>query len=221
MSMGVGELSILLCLCVVPVLVLGAVGIFFMMRKKNAPAASASRGDVAAPPPEPATARDVTFLLRFGPDHARMIESLVSQLAGRLSGPSAVRDAAMELNRALPDATHGWAGPGAPHTHARVDEHGGLLVGFRVQTRQPIDTVRDDSHAGALGAALRAVTGLPDHAIVGAQLAIAQPTDDPSAPMLARMQEASAQGMVACQFCGKQMAVYDTICPTCGGRAAR
>jgi hypothetical protein len=112
-------------------------------------------------------ATDVAFFFRFEQQDATDAKALVERFHVQLS-PSETRDAALELTRLVPSATHAYLGPCAwPPVKAYSPVTLGVIVGFRARTRASLDTVQDDRQLTALAATLRQVSALPGRSAAG------------------------------------------------------
>jgi len=225
MGIGVGEI---LCLLVVAVVLLaGIVGfVLLMSRKQGGPSSGPRLGSDGVPAPHAfaPVSTDTLFFLRFGPDHEAMIHSQVQSLApgGRLAQAADIRDAAMDLGRSVPDATHAWVGPAPGPTvdRPRSPERGGAIVALRAHTRTPLDTVADDADATAVAASLRTLMSLSDGDVRGGTLTVVSEGSDPDFPMMVPLRAATLPGQTLCTHCRRPYPQYETRCPHCGAGAA-
>ncbi|MCS6797630.1 MAG: hypothetical protein NZ898_03710 [Myxococcota bacterium] len=218
-----GSAVVLACACVALVLVLlGAFAVLGLLRRgRERRAENATDGERPVGAITPASSTTVTVVLAFGPDHAPGVRASVQALAGRMGHRGSARDAALELLRALPEATHGWIGTEPEPLVAPVDDPRALLVGFAVRARRALFATAAASVADAIAVALRTIGSARDDDLHDARVWILAPSSDRSARTLTPLRAGSAPGTVACRFCGKSMAIYDTTCPSCGAPAPR
>ncbi|MBK6576119.1 MAG: hypothetical protein IPG17_07965 [Sandaracinaceae bacterium] len=164
-------------------------------------------------------ATDVAFFFRFEQQDATDAKALVERFHVQLS-PSETRDAALELTRLVPSATHAYLGPCAwPPVKAYSPVTLGVIVGFRARTRASLDTVLDDRQLTGLAATLRQVSALPDDQLLGGHLQVAADSTDPDAPRLVAVDQGALPGHRPCPHCRKPMPVFATRCDACGSRA--
>lgn len=219
--LGFGE--VLICAGVVVVLVLGGAVAFIAFRKANPPRPPAPPGQ--GPPVPAPTSRSVTFFLRFeGREDEQYVRDL-AQRHGALRSATEAREAALDVVRAAPTATHVWAGPASEAPHgpgvARSGLPGGVVLGFQVHATTPMDTVADDQDLGAVVARLRQIAAWTDPQFAGAELRLAQASVDAQAPPLVAVRKDSRPGHQLCAYCGQAFLAHDTRCPNCGARASR
>jgi hypothetical protein len=165
-------------------------------------------------------ATDVAFFFRFeGAQDVHDAQALVERFRVELS-PAETRDAALELTRLAPSATHAYLAPCAwPPVKAYSPVTSGVIVGFRARTRVALDTVADDRQLTELSATLRQVSALPDAQIIAGQLQLAEDSRDPDAPRLVAVDQGSLPGHRPCPHCKQPMPVFATRCQACGSRA--
>jgi len=164
-------------------------------------------------------ASDVAFFFRFEQQDALDAKALVERFRVQLS-PAETREAALELTRLVPSATHAYLGPCAwPPVKAYSPVTQGVIVGFRARTRVALDTVVDDRQLTAVNATLRQVSALPDERLLGGHLQVAADSTDPDAPRLVAVDEGTLPGHRPCPHCRKPMPVFATRCEACGSRA--
>lgn len=227
MDAGIG-IGAILCLAVVGLVVLMAiVGVVVMLTRKKSsagPAPIASPQGVTANQIFAPVSTDTLFFIRFGPDFERMIRSQIESLSqtGRLATGAAVRDAAMELARAVPDASHAWVGPAPGPTvdRPRSPERGGAVVALRAHTRVALDTVADDADATAIANTLRRLMSLSDADVRGGTISVVTEGSDPDFPMMVSLRAATLPGQTLCTHCHRPYPAYETRCPHCGAGAS-
>ena len=164
-------------------------------------------------------ASDVAFFFRFEQQDAVDAQALVQRYRVELSATE-TRDAALELKRLVPSATHAYLGPCAwPPVKAYSPVTQGVIVGFRARTRVSLDTVEDDRHATALADTLGQISALPDSQLLGGHLQLAADSTDPDAPRLVPVDQGTLPGHRPCPHCRKPVPVFATRCEACGSRA--
>jgi hypothetical protein len=164
-------------------------------------------------------ATDVVFFFRFEGQDARDAQALVERSRVELD-PAQTRDAALELTRLAPSATHAYLAPCAwPPVKAYSPVTSGVIVGFRARTRVALDTVANDAQLTELSATLRQISALPDAQVLGGQLQLATDSQDPDAPRLVAVDQGSLPGHRPCPHCKQPMPVFATRCQACGSRA--
>ncbi|MCA9578850.1 MAG: zinc ribbon domain-containing protein [Polyangiales bacterium] len=164
-------------------------------------------------------ASDVVFFFRFEGQDARDAQALTQRFPVEL-GPAQTRDAALELTRIVPSATHAYLSPCAwPPVKAYSPVTNGIILGFRARTRVSLDTVQDDRQLTELTATLRQVSALLDSEILGGQLQVAADSQDPDAPRLVPVDQGSLPGHRPCPHCKQPLPVFATRCGACGSRA--
>ncbi|MBX3248588.1 MAG: hypothetical protein KF901_15535 [Myxococcales bacterium] len=167
---------------------------------------------------------EVIFFLRFeGQDDEAYVRELASRHA-HIGGASQAREAALDLVRAAPTATHAYCGPASAAPHGPGVAHsglpGGLIVGFVARGRRPLDTA-DGRDLAAVVAELRKVSGWVDGDFAGAELRLAQASVDAPAPALSAVRKETRPGHQLCRYCDHAFLAHDTRCPNCGARAER
>jgi hypothetical protein len=210
-------LLVLVALIALAFVVGAAVAVYFVMRGDS----SADHGRLAAASAERLgeQATDVAFFLRFEQQDATDAKALVDRFRVELK-PSETREAALELTRLVPSATHAYLGPCAwPPVKAYSPVTEGVIVGFRARTRVSLDTVADDRQLTALAATLRQVSALLDDQILGGHLQVAADSSDPDAPRLVPVDQGALPGHRPCPHCRKPVPVFATRCGACGSRA--
>lgn len=220
-SVGMGELVVILIILLV--LGGGLVGIVVLgiaLARRSDSSASTSR----EAPPVPARARDVIFFLRFeGSDDETYVRELATRHATIRSATQA-REAALDVVRAAPTATHAFCGPSTAAPNGPVLAHtglpGGVVLGFLVRGTRPLDTVADDSSLMSVVAELRKVSAWVDSDFAGAELRLAQTAIDAPAPPLTAVRKETRPGHQLCRYCGEAFLAHDTRCPNCGGRVS-
>lgn len=173
-------------------------------------------------PTPAARARDVIFFLRFeGRDDETYVRDLVARHA-RIGSATQAREAALDVVRAAPTATHAYCGPATTAPQgvglARTGLPGGVVLGFLVRGTRPLDTVADDSSLKSVVAELRKVAAWVDADFAGAELQLARVALDAPAPPLAVVRKETRPGHQLCAFCGEAFLAHDTRCPNCGAR---
>lgn len=171
---------------------------------------------------EPARSRDVIFFLRFeGNDDEAYVRELAARHA-RIGGATQAREAALDVVRAAPTATHAFCGPATAAPNGPGLAHtglpGGVVLGFLVRGTRPLDTVADDSSLQSVVGELRKVSAWVDSDFAGAHLQLAQTAIDAPAPPLAAVRKETRPGHQICRYCGEAYLAHDTRCPNCGGR---
>lgn len=222
-SVGMGELVvILLILLVVGGGLVGLVVLGIALSRKGATPANGGASREA--PREPARARDVIFFLRF---EGRDDETYVRDLAARhttIRSATQAREAALDVVRAAPTATHAFCGPATAAPNGPGLAHtglpGGVVLGFLVRGTRPLDTVADDSSLASVVAELRKVSAWVDSDFAGAELRLAQTAIDAPAPPLAAVRKETRPGHQLCRYCSEAFLAHDTRCPNCGGRVS-
>ena len=213
-------MSILLMLVALVALVFVGVavaGVFLVMRGDSSADRERLVQATAARTAERAT--DVVFFFRFEQQDAIDAQALVQRYRVAL-GPAETREAALELTRLVPSATHAYLAPCAwPPVKAYSPVTAGVSVGFRARTRVSLDTVSDDRQLTQLDATLRQVSALPDDQILGGQLQLAADSQDPDAPRLVAVDRGALPGHRPCPHCKQPMPVFATRCEACGSRA--
>lgn len=221
--MGIGFGELLICAGVV-VLMVFAAATFFIVSKRSQ--SSRREMPIGATPPMPAArSRQVVFFLRFeGSDDESYVRD-IAQRHGVLRTSKDAREAALDLVRAAPTATHVFVGPareapGGP-TLARTGLPGGVVVGFAVTATHAIDTVADDQDLGKVVAELRKIAAWTDADFAGGQVALAETSRDAQAPALTAVRKETRPGHQICRYCTQAFPAHDTECPNCGARAAQ
>jgi len=215
--------SVLVLLCVGFALAVGVLGIgaFLLMRHGSS---SGSREGVlpsvaAAPalPPPPPVSREPAFFLRLEGESAELMRAAAARLApdGTLTDAT-MRDAALELMRAIVDATHAWVGPAPRQLAADSPMAGGVVVALTARVARPIDTVLDDSQGIHLRTALSTLASLPDSELLGGRLAILPSEPQQGAPTLVPLDAGALPHSRLCTYCRAPMRIWETRCPTCG-----
>ncbi len=210
-----GEMAVL-CGILVLLAAVGAI-VFFVVR--------ASRGTAPQAPytPAPATApksRDLIFFLRFeGVDDEAYVRELIGRHA-QIAGAAAAREAALDLVRAAPTATHAFVGP---MTSAIAIEQcgcglsGGVIAAFRVGSTRPLDSVSDDQDLGAVVAELRKIAAWTPDRFAHAQVAQATGVMGGS-PTLLSVKKETRPGHQICVYCNQAFLAHDMKCSNCGAR---
>lgn len=216
--------ALVLCVAFVALLVLGGAAFFLMRGSKVDPNAPPAFGQHTGPPVPgtmPARARDVIFFVRVeGRDDEQYAQEMASR-HGQLGGAAQMREAALDLVRLAPTATHVWAGPadrapaGPGLAHSGL--HGGLVLGFLVRGTRPLYTVQDDRDLGAFVATLRRVAAWTDRDFAGGAMLLAQARIDAQAPALVAVRKETRPGHQICRYCDEAFLAHDSSCPNCGG----
>lgn len=219
-GLGIGELLILGVCFAFGAGVIG-VGAFFLMRRGGSKSGSregvlpsAAAAPALAPPP---VSREPAFFLRLEGESAELMRAAAARLApnGTLTDTT-TRDAALELMRAIVDATHAWVGPAPSTLAADSPMPGGLVVALTARVARPVDTVLDDSQGIHLRTALSTLASLPDSELLGGRLAILPSEPTQGAPTLVPLDAGALPQSRLCTYCRNAMRVWDTRCPTCG-----
>lgn len=204
------------------VLVLIVGGVVIAIAKSSGATSPSREGPAAAPPPP--RSPEVLFFLRFeGNDDEGYVREIATRHA-RIGSAAQAREAALDLVRAAPTATHAFCGPAnvAPQGPgvAHCGLPGGVIVGFLVRGRRPLDTAEDPNLA-AVVAELRKVSGWVDADFAGAELRLAEASLDANAPPLSAVRKETRPGHQLCRYCDHAFLAHDTRCPNCGARADR
>ncbi len=220
---GFGEL--LICAGVVVIIVFAGATFYIVSRKAQLSPSRDPMPPGAAPPVPAARSRQVVFFLRFeGNDDETYVRD-IAQRHGVLRTAQDAREAALDLVRAAPTATHVFVGPareapGGP-TLARTGLPGGVVLGFAVTSTRSMDTVADDQDLGKVVAELRKIAAWTDPDFAGGQVALAQTARDAQAPALTAVRKETRPGHQICRYCTHAFPAHDTECPNCGARAAQ
>lgn len=212
-GIGLGEL--LICAAVFVLLfVIGAV--LLLVRNRAASGSGGPAAAVAAP-----RAHEVVFFLRFeGADDESYVRDLIARHAGIRTVEQA-REAALDVVRAAPTATHAFVGPAneAPEGVAACGcgLPGGVVLGFSVRARRPMSTVADDQDLRSVVAELRQIAAWTPADFASASIA-ASSARLGAQPTLVSVRDEARPGHQICVFCRTAFLAHDTRCPSCGAR---
>jgi len=218
----VNAVSVVVCAGIVVLGGIAAMIAFVFTRQRTSPSRDPQLPGAAPIAPAPRS-NQVVFFLRFeGRDDEDYVKSLLGR-HGSLGTATAAREAALDLVRAAPTATHAWVGPASEAPHGPSVAHsglpGGVVVGFAVSSRQRLDTVGDDADLGAVVQQLRGIAAWTDHQFAGAQLVEAEASLEAQAPPLRAVRKETRPGHQLCPYCDQAYLAHETRCPNCGARA--
>ncbi|MCB9601597.1 MAG: hypothetical protein H6721_01035 [Sandaracinus sp.] len=207
-------------LAVVAIAALVGIAVLVITLSKGGSADGA--GTAREAPLQAARSRDVIFFLRFeGRDDETYVRDL-SARHGQIHSATQAREAALDVVRAAPTATHAYCGPATAAPHGPGLAHtglpGGVVLGFLVRGSKPLDTVADDSSLQSVVAELRKIAAWVDSDFAGADLKLAQVAIDAPAPPLVAVRKETRPGHQLCAYCGEAFLAHDTRCPNCGAR---
>lgn len=161
---------------------------------------------------------DVLFYFRFYDGEEATARATVERLGGTELSAPATREAALELMRSFPYATHAFVGPAGRATAGADSPDGGVVVCFRARIVRAVDTVSDDSQGVPLRASLQAIASQPDAGISAGAMWLYESAPTPGAPKLVALDKGNLPGRRVCDYCRELMPVWETSCPHCGGR---